>query len=287
MSRAASSSVEMRQRGGAHRLDRASEAGLDAFREALDPASGPADDHSLDRRRAVLGAVVVQRDANLVDQLRGALLERLAGVGRGTLVGVERVERSPPGRPRAANRRAVFDRDLLALGEALGDRARSRTARRGRTGRSAFAGDREVGDVAEVAVEGASGRESTPPSASATRAAGRGSSRRRRGRCRPGCRPAWRSAPISESDHVAARGDGDDVHAPSPSRRSTARRPGGRAPPGRAASGSGPGPGSEPRSSSSSGSSISGSRRVRTTTRWLATPRRTVLRELVLREEAT
>ena len=93
--------------------------------------------------------------------------------------------------------------------------------------------------------------------------------------------PACAARSSSALDHVAAGGDHDDVHLRLAVRpRPRDRPPPSRAPPGRAASGCGPGPGSGSRSSSSFASSIGGSRRVRTATRWLAIPRRTLRESL-------
>ena len=63
------------------------------------------------------------------------------------------------------------------------------------------------------------------------------------------------------------------------------RRPGGRGRPGRAASGSRPGPGSGSRRRAPPGPRSAAARIVRTTTRWLATPRRTCLPSLCRGEQ--
>ena len=220
--------------------------------EAGDRAAGAAEHDPLDRDRALLGAVEVEREPQLVEQGGGAAppARRAPAATR-------------PGSPSIASTgcaRPTWSSHIRACSGVRPVRRRGRRrCPRGPTGATRVKrqerplGDGEVGDVADVAVEG---RRVAPAPASrlarrrrSPARRGRGSGRRRRGRRRPACRPASRSG-FSEASIMSRRAAttttsifGGRVLG----RRRRRRPPGGRGPPGRAASGSAPGPGSGPR----------------------------------------
>ena len=65
----------MRERLRTPDLELLSEVALEALRESRDRGSGTAGDDALDRHGALLSGVVLEREAKLVDQPRGALGE--------------------------------------------------------------------------------------------------------------------------------------------------------------------------------------------------------------------
>ena len=100
---------------------------------------------------ALLGRVVVHRDAELVREARGAVAEALARgahVLRVALDGLDRLLEAHVGEPLAR----VLDGEPAALGELLGDALDAERCDAGEEA-GAAAGDGKVGDVAEVAEE--------------------------------------------------------------------------------------------------------------------------------------
>src|SRR6185295_5752235 len=74
-------SVEVGERSRTTDPHRVPELAGDGLGEAGDGAAGAAEDDLLDRDRPILGAVVVEREAELVGELADALLERLTSGG--------------------------------------------------------------------------------------------------------------------------------------------------------------------------------------------------------------
>src|SRR5262249_4539922 len=138
--------VERSKGGGLHHLDAEPETHLDPLREARDAAAGTAEDDPLDRRGTLLGAVEVEREAGVADQLRGAL-----PASRASVPGALRLERldrllEPDVKQCLAS---FVQRDAVLLGDAPGN-ALHAEGRDPREEALPSPGYRKICDVAEV-----------------------------------------------------------------------------------------------------------------------------------------